>query len=103
MSLHVHIDRVILDGVPLGQAERERLRERLSAALGELFAQGELDWSQLRAECLVRGPTLTLPLQLSTTGLAESVANSVHAGLSSQLESGPASSAAGPEGGPVHG
>ncbi len=86
MSVHLHIERLVLDGLTLGPRERRELEAALGAELGRLLGQGELH-PELAAGGAVpslRAPDLALVAGQGPTGLGEGLARSIHGGLAPQ-------------------
>lgn len=78
-DIHIHIDRLVLDGVSLGGlspgAVSEQVRAGLEALLDERGIEGDLANGGARGA--IRGGDLTGPGHLGTR-----IARSIHAGLS---------------------
>jgi hypothetical protein len=83
MDVRLHIERLVLDGLPLGPRERRELEAALGAELGRLLAQGPLH-PELAAGGAVpslRAPDLPLVAGQGPQALGEGLARSLHGGL----------------------
>ncbi|MGW5472332.1 hypothetical protein [Streptomyces chartreusis] len=74
---HVHIDHVVLDGLPLPHSALPELREALTTHLTTLFATHALRSAALRPAIATRMPT---PAG-TPKGLAAQIATAVHQGV----------------------
>jgi hypothetical protein len=83
MNIRVHIERLVLDGVPLAHSQRPLLQAAVEAELARLLAQGGV------APSLQSGGTLpslcadTIPLiaQSSPAEMGQQIAQSVYMGI----------------------
>lgn len=74
MRIELHIERVVLDGVPRGDAAR--VREALTAELGRLLTAVPTDsWGRSRAVRRVAAPPVTA---VDPAGLGRGIAAAVH-------------------------
>ena len=78
-AIHVHIERLVLDGWPLGRREAEGLRVAVEAELGRLLGEGAL--GEGFAADRVAGGTVTWQPGGDVAGLGAQVAQSVQGGL----------------------
>lgn len=80
MSLHLHIERLILDGLPIAQDEASSVQSAVQSELSALFAgQGLLSssWLSSSASRLV-GQSIHLSPNSRPTTLGHQIAASVH-------------------------
>ncbi|HEX4953037.1 MAG TPA: hypothetical protein VF017_06555 [Thermoanaerobaculia bacterium] len=86
MSVHLHIERLVLDGLPLGPRERRELEAALGAELGRLLAQGPLHPELAAGQAVpsLRAPDLPMPQNQGPTALGQGLARSIHGGLAPQ-------------------
>ena len=79
MTVHLHIERLIFDGLPLPAAQhgalRRELEAQLAAALARFPAAGGCALPSLRA------PAVALTARISTQDVAGSIAHSLHSAL----------------------
>jgi hypothetical protein len=83
VNIDFHIDRLILEGLPVGSHDEQRLRAAVAHELTRLFAFNVLP-NQLRSGGLIAAwpaPTLRLESQGSPRQLGRQIAHSVFAGL----------------------
>lgn len=79
--LHLHIERIVLDGVPLSRAEAGQLRGALEAELARLLAAGpRVAWTDAALHS-VPAPAITLGAPVRPLELGRAIAHSVHASL----------------------
>ncbi|MEG9436337.1 hypothetical protein JAO29_09190 [Edaphobacter sp. HDX4] len=83
MNIHLHIDRLILDGVSLSVRERLHLQAAVEMELGRLLAEGGIAGGLENGAALnaVRGGTLQLSHNPSGKGLGKQVAQAVYGGI----------------------
>lgn len=82
MTIRIHIDRLVLDGIPLDRNAAVRLQESLVAQLTAQAADGSLDWTQLEALDAARiigaeAPSITLPPRPDGRELGRSIARAL--------------------------
>jgi hypothetical protein len=83
MNITVHIERLVLDGVPVAPADRPVLQAALEAELGRLLAAGGpglAGWSSSATPLLAAEP-LRLPADGAPGRLGEAIATAVHAAV----------------------
>lgn len=83
MALHLHIERLVLDGLPMGPRERRELEATLGAELGRLLAGGALhpELAAGGAVPALRVPDVALAPGASGAAVGHGLAASIHAGL----------------------
>lgn len=83
MNIQVHIERLILDEVTLGAAERPGLRLAVEAELGRLLAERGIASGLESGVALdsVRGGAVQLTRGAGATGLGKQVAQAVYGGI----------------------
>lgn len=83
MNLRVHIERLVLEGVPLASADRPRLQAAVKQELANLLARGGLDsaWLSGGATPVVRGGAFHLTPGTSAVKLGEQIARAVYGGI----------------------
>lgn len=83
MNINLHIERLILDGVPVAQSQRPLLQAAIEAELANLLAADGLA-PGLRAGGAVpqvRGSSIQLPGQASPSDLGRQIARAVYGGI----------------------
>lgn len=75
MNVRLHIDRLVLDGVPMSAAERPRLQAAVEAELARLIEANGI------TPALASGIAPQITLANDTTQLATSIAQSVYSGI----------------------
>ena len=83
MKIEVHIERLILDGLPVTAAESGPLHAAVSAELARRLAAGGLA-DQLRGGGAMPGlnaPPITLSPNDRTDAIGRHIAHSIHAGI----------------------
>jgi len=79
--VQLHIERIVLDGVPLSRAEAAQLRGALEAELARLLAHGpRVAWTDTALHSL-RAPALAFGAPVRPLELGRAIAHSVHASL----------------------
>lgn len=83
MTIHVHIDRLVLDGLPLDPRGRRHLRSAVETELGRLLATGGVTPELMRSGVVARLPTgwTRLPDGGDPGGLGRGIARAVHGGI----------------------
>jgi len=80
MNIVVHIERLVLDGVPVAQSERAKLLTAIEVELGRLLAADGLAPALLEGGAVARIPEGTI--QLTSDGdpnkLGQQIARAVH-------------------------
>ena len=83
MKIHLHIERLVLHGLPLSASERPLLQAAMEAELTQLLRNGELS-DELRAGATlaqVRAGALRVGKESSPKKLGTDIAHAVHQGL----------------------
>jgi len=75
MNVHLHIDRLVLDGIPMSAADRPRLQAAVEAELARLIETNGI------TPALASGVTPQITLAKDTTQLGVSIANAVYTGI----------------------
>jgi len=79
--VQLHIERIVLDGVPLSQAEAGQLRGALQTELARLLAAGpQVPWTDAALHS-VRAPAIAVGTAVHPLELGRAIAHSVHASL----------------------
>lgn len=81
MNIHLHIERVVLDGLPVSSAQARSLKASISAELGRLLQAAPLSSPRSEAVPYVRGADLTLGRGDSPSRLGASIAAAVDNGV----------------------
>lgn len=83
MSVHLHIERLVLEGIDLGPTERPLLQAALEAELGRLLAQGGLgaDLAGGGAVPSVRATGFEMGGDKDPTRLGQQIAGAVYGGI----------------------
>jgi hypothetical protein len=86
MRIKVHIERVVLEGLPVSSHDAQRVQRALTAELERLIAAREIsgDLRSGGAVPSVQGVELRLPTHTSPRELGRQIARSVHRGLASR-------------------
>ena len=80
-GLQLHIERIVIDGVPLSGQEALQLRRALEVELGRLFHTGGPQSWRGAALHRLSAPAVTLSTPLRPVALGQAIARSVHASL----------------------
>jgi hypothetical protein len=75
MNVRLHIDRLILDGVPMSAADRPRLQAAVEAELARLIEANGI------TPALASGIAPQITLAADTTQLGTSIAHAVYSGI----------------------
>lgn len=79
--LQLHIERIVLDGLPLSRAQAGQLRSALEQELARLLTEGsQQDWRGVAVPRL-DAPALTVTAPVRPLELGRAIAHSVHASL----------------------
>jgi len=80
----LHVDRVLVEGIPVGPGDGEAIGDALRSELSELLVRGGLGAEVLAggAAPLVRGGTVGFGLRPDPRALGRGIARSVYEGLS---------------------
>lgn len=83
MSVRIHIDRLVLDGVSVRAADRLRLQAAVEAELARLITSGGLapELAQGIAVPAVRAPQIALAPHAKPAQLGASIAGAVYGGV----------------------
>jgi hypothetical protein len=83
MRVHLHIDRIVLDGISLASSETARLVRALERELANAatLEAGDLALFAARAIESMASPEIKLSQEPSGIEIGEQLAQSVHAGL----------------------
>ena len=84
-NIHLHIDRLILDGVSLPHAQRPLLQAAVEAELGRLLAEGGLgsEWRSGGAVPRISTPAIQLSPEGNPTQWGHQIAHAVYRGIGS--------------------
>lgn len=79
----LHIDRLVLDGIPLAHGDSRVLGAAVEAELSRLLATGTITPALLRGEAVPRlvAPSVALPSVAAPTVLGRQIAGAVFGGL----------------------
>jgi hypothetical protein len=83
MKINVHIERLILDGLPIERRDGAAVQAAVEAELARLFHAGQLS-PALRSSSMVAGlraAFIELPESVSPAGLGQQIAQAVHTSL----------------------
>jgi hypothetical protein len=87
-SVHLHIERLVLDGVPLASAEIPRFQGSLEYELGRLLASGSVEgWSGCAISCLDCKP-VRLAAGSSPQAWGRETARTLFASINTQIANG---------------
>jgi hypothetical protein len=83
MKIEVHIERLVLDGLPVTSAEGPRLRAAVEGELARMLAAGGLnrELSAGRALARISAPQISVGPRERPDAIGRAVARSVHAGI----------------------
>jgi hypothetical protein len=83
MTIHVHIERLVLDGLPMTRAQAPRVQAALEAELGHLLSDGKLSPELLSGGSMpqVPGGTIRLSGQCDPAGMGRQVARALYGGI----------------------
>lgn len=83
MRIDVHIERLVLEGLPITAAEGPRVRAAVEHELARLFATGGLnsEFAAGGARARIDAPQLTLAPRAQPENIGRAVARSIHTGL----------------------
>jgi hypothetical protein len=86
MNITVHIERLVLDGVPVAPADRPVLQAALESELGRLLRTGRLP-ADLSSAAVpgVAGGDVRLAASDTAARTGRRIAGSVHAGLAASI------------------
>jgi hypothetical protein len=83
MRIEVHIERLVLDGLPVTTADGPRVRAAVESELARLFAGSGVNRELAGGGALprVEAPQISLAARERTDAIGRAVARSVHAGI----------------------
>lgn len=83
MKIHVHIDRLVLDGLPVDRHSAPAIQEAVQAELSRLFADSGASQSLLLGGAVssLRTAAIQIASQSMPIAVGHKVANAVHGGL----------------------
>jgi hypothetical protein len=81
MNVHLHIDRLILEGLPAEASHGELIRAAVEAELARLLASGRLNLSS-GAFARVPAPVVQVTSQSSSTELGQQVGRALYGAVS---------------------
>ena len=81
MTIHVHVDRLVLDGLDLGARDAEALRDALGAELRRLLDERPPAGLTAGAVRSLRAPSVALDAGASAGAIGSQVAGAVHGSL----------------------
>ena len=83
MKINVHIERLILDGLPIERRDAAAVQAAVEAELKQLFNSGELS-PALRSSAAIpdlRAASIELKESVNPTGLGQQIAQAVHGSI----------------------
>jgi hypothetical protein len=83
MNIRLHIERLVLDGLPVTTAQAPRVKAAIEAELGRLLSEGGVSRELASGAALpnVNAPTVHAPRGASPAQLGRQIAQSVFAGV----------------------
>jgi hypothetical protein len=83
MRIDVHIERLVLEGLPVTSADGPRVRAAVEAELARLLATGELGREPIAGGAMARAPAPQISIGQNgrPDAIGRAVARSVHAGI----------------------
>ena len=83
MKIHVHIERLILDGLPIGPSGGSRVQAAVEAELARLLTEGNIAqaWPSGGAVPTVPAAPIQLPVGARPAEIGGQVARSVYGGI----------------------
>lgn len=83
MNVRLHIERLVLDGLPVTAAQAPRVKMAIEAELGRLLSEGGVSPELASGTALpsVNAPTMQSPRGISPAQLGRQIAQSVFAGV----------------------
>jgi hypothetical protein len=91
MTIDIHIERLVLDGVSLTPVDRARLRENVQAQLAERLSVQGVALDALRAcdrSLSLRGPAMQIAAEPTPQTWGTSIADAVHGALANPAGGG---------------
>lgn len=80
MTIHIHIDRLVLEGLPIGHHEGPLVQAAVEAELARLIAGGTRPPSG-GATARVTAPSISLVHHSTPDQIGQQIARSVHGGI----------------------
>lgn len=86
MNVNLHIERLILDGIPLGAGQQPLLQGAIEAEITRLVDNGGLSSGLMRGGAIaaILGGTIQLSGESNPTNLGQGIARAVYGGLSNE-------------------
>ena len=83
MNIQLHIERLVIEGLPLAQSQGVAVHAAVERELGSLFVQGRLSPELASGGALpaVTGGTIQAGHPASPSGLGASIARAVYSGI----------------------
>ncbi len=83
MNIHLHIERLILDGLPVGPGQGARVQAAVEGELARLLAEGGLAPSLQAGGAVpgVRAPSIQLSGENNSAQLGQQIARAVYRGI----------------------
>jgi hypothetical protein len=83
MNVNLHIERLILDGLPIGAGQSALVQAAVEAELSRLLVQGGIAPSLQSGGAVssVRADAIQLTAQSTPAQMGQQIAHSVHAGM----------------------
>lgn len=83
MRIEVHIERLVLDGLPVSTADGPRVRAAVESELARLLAQGSVSRELISGGAVPRvdAPRISIGPHELPDAIGRAVARSVHAGI----------------------
>ena len=83
MKIHVHIDRLVLDGLPIHGHSAPIIREAVEAELGRLLMESRPESAAAGGAAIanVRTPAIHIPPTAAPGPIGRSVAQAIHGGM----------------------
>lgn len=88
MNIHIHIERLILDGLPIERRDGAAVQAAVEATLTQLFKASELSPALLSSSMIasLRAASIEFTESLNPTGLAQQIAHAVYDSLGHSQE-----------------
>ncbi|SHJ56068.1 hypothetical protein SAMN05444159_0920 [Bradyrhizobium lablabi] len=83
MNIRLHIERLVLDGLPVTSAQGPRVKAAIEAELGRLLSEGGISHELAAGAVLpsVSAPSVHAPRGVAPAQLGKQIAQSVFAGV----------------------
>ena len=84
MKINVHIERLLLEGLPVTRHQGTLVQAAVEAELARLLAEGDLDPQLLATGAVpsLSADTIQLPATVEPARLGRQIARAVHGGIS---------------------